>query len=102
MNLTNLRKEKRQSQQEIAKMLNISQNSYSKYELGETEPNITNLIKLADFYNVSIDYLIGRNWNNDIGYLTPQQKECVQCVKQLNETNLIKAIGYLSAMISMQ
>ena len=102
MKLLELRKQHNKSQQEIAELLEMRQNNYSKYELGKTEPNIKNLIKLADYYNVSIDYLIGRQWHNDIGYLTPQQVECVNFIKQLNETNTIKLLGYLSAMVSMQ
>ena len=102
MKLLELRKQHNKSQQEIAELLEMRQNNYSKYELGKTEPNIKNLIKLADYYNVSIDYLVGRQWHNDIGYLTPQQVECVNFIKQLNETNIIKLMGYLSAMVSMQ
>lgn len=102
MKLLELRKQKNKSQQEMAELLEIKQHSYSQYELGKTEPNIKNLIKLADYYNVSIDYLVGRQWHNDIGYLTPQQIECVNMIKQLNEINTTKVMGYLSAMISMQ
>lgn len=102
MKLLELRKQKNKSQQEMAELLQIKQHSYSQYELGKTEPNIKNLIKLADYYNVSVDYLIGRQWHNDIGYLTPQQVECVNMIKQLNDNNQIKLMGYLSAMISMQ
>ena len=102
MKLLELRKQKNKSQQDMAELLQIKQHSYSQYELGKTEPNIKNLIKLADYYNVSIDYLVGRQWHNDIGYLTPQQVECVNMIKQLNEINQVKLMGYLSAMISMQ
>lgn len=102
MNLSKLRKENKKTQQEMANVLNIRQTSYASYESGANEPNIEKLIKLADYFNVSIDYLVGRNWQNEIGYLTPPQKECVNMIKQLNETNLIKAMGYLSAMVSMQ
>ena len=102
MNLLKLRKEKNKSQQEIAELLGIRQTAYSKYENNLTEPSIENLIKLADYYQVSIDYLVDRKYINEIGYLTPQQMECVQILKRLNETNLIKLMGYLSAMISMQ
>lgn len=102
MNLKTIRKQRNMRQEDIANYLNVKQATYSGYESGKYEPTIETLCKLANYYNVSIDYLIGRESNNDIGYLTPQQIECVSMVKQLNETNLIKAIGYLSAMISMQ
>lgn len=58
-NLRNLRKERKLTQKDMADKLNISVNSFSQYELGNTEPNILNLIKLADFFCVTVDYLIG-------------------------------------------
>lgn len=102
MKLLELRKQHKKSQQELAELLNMRQNNYSKYELGKTEPNITNIIKLANYYNVSTDYLLGREWHNDIGYLTPQQVECVNMIKQLNEKSIIKLIGYLNGLLTMQ
>lgn len=102
MRLKELRIKKNLKQEDVAKALSMSQTGYSYYESGRSEPNIETLCKLANYYNVSIDYLIGRENKNDVGYLTPQQVECVSMIKQLNETNLIKAMGYLSAMISMQ
>lgn len=102
MKLLELRKQNNKTQQEIAELLGIRQTAYSKYEKMITEPNIENLVKLANYYNVSIDYLVDRQWHNDIGYLTPQQVDCVNLIKQLNENNTIKLLGYLSAMVSMQ
>lgn len=102
MRLKELRKQNKLNQTDIAKILQIEQNTYSKYEIGKAEPNISNLIKLADYYQVSIDYLVGREWVNDIGYLPMQLRELVTISKQLNDTNLSKAIGYISAMVAMQ
>ena len=102
MKLLELRKQHNKTQQELAEYLNTKHQTYGAYEKGINEPSIKTLIKLADYYNVSIDYLVGRQWHNDIGYLTPQQVDCVNMIKQLNENNTIKLMGYLSAMISMQ
>lgn len=49
------------TQRQIAKILNISQPSYIRYENGGAEPTLENLVKLADLFDVSIDYLVGRN-----------------------------------------
>lgn len=57
--LKNLRKERHLNQKDLAILLCVSVNSYSQYELGKTEPNFENLKKLADFFCVSVDYLIG-------------------------------------------
>ena len=102
MKLLELRKQHNKTQKELAEYLNTKHQTYGAYEKGINEPSIKTLIKLADYYNVSIDYLVGRKWHNDIGYLTPQQVDCVNIIKQLNENNTIKLMGYLSAMISMQ
>lgn len=55
-----LRLENNIRQVNIAKLLNIKQTTYSKYELGKIEIPIESLIKLADLYDVSLDYLLGR------------------------------------------
>lgn len=58
--LKELRKSKNLTQNEISKEINITQRAYSFYETGKREPNIDTLIKLADFYKVSLDYITGR------------------------------------------
>lgn len=55
-----LRKSKSYSQAELAELLGISKSSVNMYERGEREPNSEMLIKIADLFEVSIDFLIGR------------------------------------------
>ena len=59
LRLKDLREDKDLKQEDVAKFLNISQTNYSKYELGKINIPISSLIKLAKFYNTSIDYLLG-------------------------------------------
>ena len=59
-NIRNLRIDGGYSQTEIAKLLNIRQNTYSQYEIGVLRYPVDVLMKLADFYGVSVDYLLGR------------------------------------------
>ena len=59
-NIRNLRIDGGYSQTEIAKLLNIRQNTYSQYEIGVLRYPVDVLITLADFYGVSVDYLLGR------------------------------------------
>lgn len=66
MNLRKIRKEKGISQLKLALDLNTNQNTISRYETGEREPGINELIKLADYFDVSIDYLVGRTNNPKI------------------------------------
>lgn len=56
-----LRKGKRINQSTLGKILGVSKVSVSGYENGTREPDITSLIKLADYFNVTVDYLINRN-----------------------------------------
>ena len=63
MRLKELRKKKGISQLRLATELNTTQNTVSRYETGEREPGIDELIKIADYFNVSVDYLIGRTEN---------------------------------------
>ena len=55
-----LRKERKVQQKELAEYLEISIRGYQFYESEVNEPNIKTLIALADFYGVTIDYLVGR------------------------------------------
>ena len=60
-NIRNLREDNDKIQVELAKYLNVKQTTYSKYELGKINVPVEVLIKLADYYDVTIDYLVGRS-----------------------------------------
>lgn len=60
MRLKDLRKEKGITQLQLAMELNMSQNTISRYETGERQAGYDELIKIADYFNVSIDYLLER------------------------------------------
>ncbi len=57
--IRDLREDADLNQTQVAKMLGMSQTGYSKYETGENDIPTAILIKLARFYNTSIDYLLG-------------------------------------------
>jgi len=57
--LKSLRKEKNMSQQKLAKQIGTNQQNIHRYEHGFYEPDITTLKLLANFFNTSIDYLVG-------------------------------------------
>lgn len=59
--LKELRNSKRITQEKIAQALNIKRSTYAKYETGENQPDHETLQLLADFFNVSTDYLLGRS-----------------------------------------
>jgi transcriptional regulator with XRE-family HTH domain len=59
--LREIRVTQKQTQRAIAALLDVSERAYQHYEAGTREPNITSLIALADYFNVSLDYLVGRS-----------------------------------------
>lgn len=58
--LKKLRKANGLTQHQLANELGISQQAYARYESGDREPNIATLIELANYFDVSVDYLIGK------------------------------------------
>ena len=64
--LKDLREDADLKQYAVAQYLGIQQNVYSRYERGERTIPLHHLIKLADFYNVSLDYLTGRTQKQEV------------------------------------
>lgn len=64
--LRDLREDKDLLQTDIAKLLGIQQTVYSRYERGFQNIPIEHLLTLADFYNVSVDYILGRTNNKKV------------------------------------
>lgn len=60
MRLKDLREDNELTQNKLAEYLHVKQNTYSQYENGQRQVPLDILCKLADFYNVTLDYLVGR------------------------------------------
>ncbi|MCD8295789.1 MAG: helix-turn-helix domain-containing protein [Clostridia bacterium] len=61
--LKSLRKARGLKQEDVATFLGITKSAYGNYELGQREPSLASLVKLADYFNVSVDYLLERTSN---------------------------------------
>lgn len=61
LRIRDIREDNDLTQKQISEILNCDQSLYSKYERGEREIPLVLVIKLADYYNTSIDYLVGRS-----------------------------------------
>ena len=94
--LASIRKNRRLTMKEVAESLNISLSAYQKYENGTRDVSTEMLSKLADFYNVTTDYLLGRNTGE------PQLME--QLAGEFNMSALEKKIldNYLSLPENMR
>lgn len=66
MRLKELRKKKGISQLKLSIDLSTNQNTISRYETGTREPSISELIRIADYFKVSVDYLLERTDNPEI------------------------------------
>ncbi|WP_243660024.1 helix-turn-helix domain-containing protein [Miniphocaeibacter halophilus] len=91
--LQNLRKERNYSQEELAEKLNISRQAISKWESGQGNPDIDNIIKLSEIYNISTDYiLLGKDIKNNSSTNYPSS---IQDVKKILLYCSISAIAII-------
>lgn len=85
-----LRKERGLSQREAAKIFGVSQGTFNNWENSNTQPSIEQLIAIARFFEVSVDYLIGNADDvgviNLISTLTPEQREVISLFSALPES----------------
>ena len=102
MRLRELRKQKKLNQSDISKYLNVALSTYGGYEQETSEPNLETLCKLADYYNVTLDYLVGREYSNDLGYLDEIDINILKIIKQLNTNNKMQALAYISGLFTGQ
>lgn len=100
--LKELRKQQKLTQEEIAKTLNTTQQTYQRYEIEQSEPNLETLCKLADYYGVTLDYLVGRDFKNELGYLNDSEKELLNSFRKLKPINQIKIIAEIKGILIAQ
>ena len=81
--LKQLRKNNKQTQQDLADFLGISRGTYAHYEINRREPDAATLIKLSDYFHVSVDVLLSHTPARD------QQKEISSAVLSTEETELL-------------
>ena len=100
--LIDLRKEKHLSQRAIAPLLHVSQGTYSNWENGKTEPSIKELVDIANFFEVSVDYLIGNS--DDIGIINIEQRisdedvKTLEAINSLSDKSRVLLINFLSTL----
>lgn len=95
MKLLELRQKTNTSQQKLSKELNITQEKYSRLENGISKMNSEILIKIADFYNVSIDYLLDRPFNNNIGFIPEERKETIKTLLELSNNEFKEVAAFV-------
>lgn len=99
--LKQLRLQKGLTQKELAQKLNITYKNYNTYELGRATPDIETLIKIANFYHVSLDYLCGNEFHRlELGFLSENKEAIVRAVKELTEVQSEKVLSYICALLN--
>ncbi len=89
-NLKSLRLNKGLSQLKLAELFNISQQSIYKYENGLAEPDTETLISLADYFETSVDYLIGHSQSADIEHIVvelPLSSDDISTIQKFSRLN---------------
>jgi Predicted transcriptional regulators len=95
--LKNIRKEKNITQEELAKVLNMKRTSISGYETGRKEPDFKTLSEIADYFDVSIDYLLGRSkiryGHDELDEILKKDHELASFIHELATNYDIKTIS---------
>lgn len=103
--LKELRNEKNLTQLQMAEILETSKSNISKYEAGSVEPNLDTLLKIGNFFNVSVDYMLG-NGDRDIdyanyvmdtsefGYAFKERLRCILKERGLSEQDFARITGF--------
>lgn len=87
------------SQREVSEKLNIPQTTLFSYETDTNEPNIQTLIKLADFYHVSLDELVGREADTiNLKYLNENEAYLIRKILKMNDLELAKTRAYVTGL----
>ncbi len=71
----------------IAKKLNMTRQGYANYENGVTQPPPDMLVKIANVYNCSVDYILKNNYKNNDSQFSEQDKEIITQFNSLSEDN---------------
>ncbi len=104
MKLKELRLKESKTQNQLAEELGITQFTYCNYETGKTKPNIDLLKNIADYYNVSLDYLCDRQFNSKIGYIPEDRVDLIKVIANLPDKDFAQiglyVKGYVDGKIS--
>lgn len=104
-NIKHLRKNANMTQIQLSQLLETDQSTISKWELGKCLPDVPTLLKLADFFNVSLDFVLGRKNDNEFckqgNELTEKQKELLPLIQMLNDRQCQRTHDYLTGLLDI-
>lgn len=100
--LRDLREDADKTQSDIAEVLGTTAQYYGRYEKGETELPLSRAIQLADYYNVSLDYLAGRSVFKRETALNEDEERLLECWRRLSERNKGKIDYHIEELLREQ
>lgn len=111
-NILNLAREKKITNQQLCKILETNPNKIYDWKIGKSKPSAEDVSKLADYFDVSVDYLLGREPSSETKKdgsaealppdttLTPYQKQLVEFAESLTEEEVKKVLSYIRFVLS--
>lgn len=111
-NILNLAKEKKITNQQLCKILETNPNKIYDWKIGKSKPSAEDVSKLADYFDVSVDYLLGREPSSETKKdgsvealppdtaLTPSQKQLVEFAESLTDDEIKKVLSYIRFVLS--
>ena len=99
-NLKEVRMRNKLTQAEMAKILNISQPVYSRWENSTFEPSLKHLINISQKFNVSVDYLLGNDRTQvlNLSFVSDAKRKTINLILNANEDELAQFLAYFSGL----
>ncbi len=104
MRIKELREEKKLSQTALAQSVGTSQRNIGRWENGENEPTYSQLVKIADYFGVTIDYLVGREDDfgvvklENLSQISNDEKELISAYKLLSKEEKQKVLSIVKGL----
>ena len=95
LRLKDLRENEHMTQATFADKMDFTQQSYSRWEANLSEPKLDTLIKFADYYKVTLDYLCGRNFST-FGEMSEHEMEILEKIKKLTPQSTKEVLSFIS------
>ena len=100
--LKDLREDADKTQADIAQVLGTTAQYYGRYEKGEIELPLSRAIQLADYYNISLDYLAGRSLLKHEASLNDDEERLLKCWRDLSERSKGKIDYHIEELIKLE
>lgn len=102
--LRELRLRRKISQEEVARHIGITRSAYSHYEINNRQPVYETLIKLAAYFDVSLDYIIGGAYSKAKGEqsITPDNREILSLFQHMNQEQRKRSINLITDLMRQE